>query len=87
MGIRADALETKHTQTFFKSPEAGTVPPWDYYFYICTNQRMMQMERKFLYSVPDCEELSLHGTSVLCASPGNGESEDITYEDWDSLIS
>jgi hypothetical protein len=48
---------------------------------------MMQMERKFLYSVPDCEELSLHGTSVLCASPGNGESEDITYEDWDSLIS
>ena len=48
---------------------------------------MRQMNRKFLYSVPECEELPLSGTFVLCASPGNGESEDISYENWDSLVS
>lgn len=40
------------------------------------------MNHKILYVTPECEEASLLWDSVLCDSPGFGESEDVGYEDW-----
>ena len=40
------------------------------------------MNHKSYYVTPECEEMSLLWESVLCVSPGNGESEDVGYEDW-----
>ena len=40
------------------------------------------MNMKTLYLSPECEEVTSLCASVLCGSPGLGESEDIGYEDW-----
>ena len=37
--------------------------------------------KKTSYSVPRCEGFLSQWESVLCTSPGLGESEDIDYED------
>lgn len=44
------------------------------------------MKEKTRYVVPQSEALDPLWAFVLCASPGNGESEDLVYEDWNSLV-
>ena len=44
------------------------------------------MDMKYLYCTPICEEVPALWATVLCASPGAGESEGVGYEDWDLLF-
>ena len=39
--------------------------------------------KRMLYVSPSVEELDVSTVSVICASPQNGRSEDIYYENWD----
>lgn len=34
------------------------------------------------YSAPDCFNLEYLSRSLICNSPGNGENEDVSYEEW-----
>ncbi len=40
------------------------------------------MKKKAIYSAPRSEDVSRFLPSLLCTSPGLGESEGIDYEDW-----
>lgn len=42
---------------------------------------MIDLSRKYLS--PEIMVLPFSLESVLCVSPGAGESEDVEYEDWD----
>jgi len=44
------------------------------------------MKKKTFYVSPESETIDSLWASTLCTSPGNGQSEDIGYEDWNSLM-
>ncbi len=40
------------------------------------------MKKEFLYSEPQCEELTALGVEMICQSPTEGGLEGVQEEDW-----